>query len=82
MPSIAAGRADRKRRGHLGVATDLRASRESIDISMEDCKSVEAAMTKCSAWLRGHYQAAAARAPVPNSAELKADIDAFRLKAG
>lgn len=47
------------------------------DISMEDCRAVETGMTKCSAWLRGHDQAAAARAPVPNSAELKADIDAL-----
>jgi len=47
------------------------------DISPEDCKAVEIAMTKCSAWLRGHDQAAAARAPVPNSAELKADIEAL-----
>lgn len=47
------------------------------DISMDDCKPVEIAMTKCSAWLRGHDQAAAARAPVPNSAELKADIEAL-----
>lgn len=47
------------------------------DISVEDCKAVEIAMTKCSAWLRGHDQAAAARAPVPNPAELKADIEAL-----
>ena len=30
---------------------------------------------QCSKWLPGHDQAAAARAPVPGSAELKADID-------
>ena len=34
-------------------------------------------MTKCSKWLTGHDQAAAARAPVPGPAELKADIDAL-----
>ena len=47
------------------------------DITPEDCKTVETAMTKCSKWLPGHDQAAAARAPVPGSAELKADIDAI-----
>jgi ABC-type multidrug transport system ATPase subunit len=47
------------------------------DISPEDCKTVETAMTKCSKWLPGHDQAAAARAPVPGPAELKADIEAL-----
>lgn len=45
------------------------------DITPEDCTAVETAMTKCSTWLPGHDQAAAARAPVPGQAELKADID-------
>lgn len=44
------------------------------DISAEDCRAVETAMTKCSTWLPGHDKAAAARAPVPAPAELKADI--------
>jgi hypothetical protein len=47
------------------------------DITVEDCKTVETAMTKCSKWLPGHDQAAAARAPVPGPAELKGDIDAL-----
>ena len=47
------------------------------DITPGDCKTVETAMTKCSKWLRGHDQAAAARAPVPAPPELKADIDAL-----
>jgi len=47
------------------------------DITPEDCKTVETAMTKCSKWLPGHDQAAAARAPVPAPAELKTDIDAL-----
>jgi energy-coupling factor transporter ATP-binding protein EcfA2 len=47
------------------------------DISAEDCKAVETAMTKCSIWLPGHDKAAAARAPVPAPAELKVDIDAL-----
>ena len=33
------------------------------DISAEDCKAVEMAMTKCSTWLPGHDKAPAARAP-------------------
>jgi len=45
------------------------------DITPEDCKAVEKGMSKCSAWLRGHDQSAAAPAPVPKPAELKADID-------
>jgi energy-coupling factor transporter ATP-binding protein EcfA2 len=47
------------------------------DISPEDCKAVETAMTKCSTWLPGHDKAAAARAPVPTPSELHADIDAL-----
>ncbi len=47
------------------------------DVTEEDCRQVDAAMTKCSRWLRGHDQAAAARAPVPVPDELKADIDAL-----
>lgn len=47
------------------------------DISTEDCRAVETAMTKCSTWLPGHDEAAAARAPVPAPAELKADIKAL-----
>jgi len=47
------------------------------DIKAEDCKAVETAMTKCSTWLPGHDKAAAARAPIPAPAELKADIDAL-----
>lgn len=47
------------------------------DITDADCKTVETAMTKCSTWLPGHDQAAAARAPVPGSDELKSDIEAL-----
>jgi hypothetical protein len=47
------------------------------DISAEDCKAVESAMTKCSTWLPGHDKAAAARAPVPAPSELQADMDAL-----
>ena len=45
------------------------------DITRDDCRAVESAMTKCSRWLRGHDEAPAARAPVPDPPELKADID-------
>ena len=47
------------------------------DITIEDCKSVETAMTKCSRWLPGHDQAAAARADIPDPPALKADIEAL-----
>ena len=47
------------------------------DITAEDCQTVDTAMTKCSKWLPGHDQAAAARAAVPEPAELKADIEAL-----
>lgn len=45
------------------------------DIKEEDCKLAEAAMSKCSQWLPGHDQPAAARTDVPEPAVLKADID-------
>ena len=45
------------------------------DITVEDCKAVETAMSKCSKWLPGHDQAAAARADMPEPVHLKADID-------
>ena len=45
------------------------------DITVEDCKTVEIAMTKCSKWLPGHDQPAAARSEIPEPAALKADID-------
>ena len=50
---------------HIGIIAD---------ITDEDCRTVDAAMSKCSKWLPGHDQAAAARAPVPEPSELKADI--------
>lgn len=45
------------------------------DITADDCMAVETAMTKCSKWLPGHDQAAAARADIPEPDALKADID-------
>jgi energy-coupling factor transporter ATP-binding protein EcfA2 len=45
------------------------------DITADDCRVLDAAMTKCSQWL--HDQAAAARAPVPGPGDLKADIEAL-----
>jgi len=45
------------------------------DITDDDCKAVRDGMTKSSAWLTGHDQAAAARAPVPAPDELKKDIE-------
>lgn len=52
------------------------------DITSDDCKAVEVAMTKCSTWLPGHDKAPAARAPVPRSAELKADIETLESWVG
>jgi len=52
------------------------------DITIEDCKTVESAMTKCSRWLAGHDQAPAARADIPAPPELKADIDALENWVG
>ena len=45
------------------------------DITRDDCRSVTTSMTKCSRWLRGHDDAPAARADVPELAELKDDIE-------
>lgn len=45
------------------------------DITTDDCKLVEVAMTKCSTWLPGHDKAPAARAPVPSPTELQGDIN-------
>ena len=50
-----------------------------VDITDQDYKTVDAAMTKCSTWLTGHDQAAAARAPVPGADELKKDIEALEV---
>jgi energy-coupling factor transporter ATP-binding protein EcfA2 len=47
------------------------------DITSEDCQTLVAAMTKSSKWLPGHDQAAAARAAVPEPAELKDDMEAL-----
>lgn len=47
------------------------------DITVEECRVLDAAMTKCSKWIAGHDQAAAARAPVPEPSELKKDVEAL-----
>jgi len=47
------------------------------DITEEDCKALDAAMTKCSKWLPGHDQAAAARTEVPTPDVLKTDIESL-----
>jgi hypothetical protein len=52
------------------------------DITTQDCRTLDVAMTKCSKWLPGHDQAPAARAPVPEPAELKADIEALESWVG
>lgn len=45
------------------------------DITYEDCKAVERAMTKCSKWLAGHDQAAAAPSEMPEPSEIRSDIE-------
>jgi len=52
------------------------------DITDDECRVFDTAMAKCSKWLPGHDQAAAARAPVPEPAELKADIEALETFVG
>jgi energy-coupling factor transporter ATP-binding protein EcfA2 len=47
------------------------------DITLEDCRMLDSAMTKSSKWLPGHDQAAAARAAIPEPTELKDDIEAL-----
>ena len=51
--------------------------RHLADITDEDCKEVEAGMTKCSKWLPGHDQSAADNAPVPEPNEVLEDIKAL-----
>ena len=60
-------------RFRAGVQTQQVAS--LADITRDDCTAITSAMTKCSRWLRGHDDAPAARAEVPEPAELKSDID-------
>ena len=52
-------------------------NRVTTPISEEDCKAVDAGMTKCARWLPGHDQSAAAKEDVPEPDELKADIEAL-----
>lgn len=47
------------------------------DITEADCKTVEAGMTECSRWIRGHDGAIADGSPFPKSDELKSRIDEF-----
>ena len=47
------------------------------DICADDCKALEAGMTKCSRWLTGHDQSAADNAPFPEPSEVREDIKAF-----
>ena len=64
-----------------GVVERFRASVQTrqvavlADISQDDCRTITSAMTKCSRWLRGHDDAPAARADVPEPQELQGDID-------
>jgi hypothetical protein len=48
-----------------------------FDITVQDTKTVEAAMTETSRWIRGHDQAAAEAVPVPGPDEVKKRIQAL-----
>lgn len=45
------------------------------DITEADCKAVDAGMTACSRWIRGHDEAAADGTPFPKPDQLKKHID-------
>jgi len=45
------------------------------DITPEDCKAVDEAMTECSRWIRGHDQPAADATPLPQPPAIKKLID-------
>ena len=51
--------------------------RQLADIREEDCRQLDAGMTKCSKWLPGHDQSAADNAPVPEPREVLEDIKAL-----
>ena len=52
------------------------------DITDDDCKELEAGMTKSSRWLPGHDQAPAENVPVPHPDEVKIDMDALENWVG
>ncbi len=54
---------------------ETRKLRQLHDITPEDCAAVEAGMTECSRWIRGHDHPAANGAPFPKPADLKQRID-------
>ena len=56
---------------HIGILAD---------ITDADCRTLDAAMSKCSKWLPGHDQAAAARAAIPEPRELKQDIQELEVR--
>lgn len=49
--------------------------RKLPDITIDDYKALEAGMTECSRWMRGHDQAPADGTPFPTPAALKKSID-------
>jgi AAA domain len=54
---------------------ETRKLRQLHDISAADCAAVEAAMTECSRWIRGHDHPAADGTPFPSPADLKQRIE-------
>ncbi len=49
--------------------------RDLHDITSDDCKALDEAMTECSRWIRGHDQAAADGTPLPGPVALRKCID-------
>lgn len=60
-----------------GVATQRLA--RLIDICQADIDKVDTAMSKCSAYFRGHDSAAAVGDPYPNTNEVEEDLNSFLL---
>jgi len=54
---------------------ETRKVRVLFDITEEDCDAVEAGMTECSRWIRGHDAAAAEAGPFPKSEEVSERIE-------
>ncbi|MCB1032839.1 MAG: ATP-binding protein [Acidobacteria bacterium] len=58
-------------------SVETRRARKLADIADTDCDALDAGMTKCSRWLRGHDQPPAENTSVPEPDEVKQDIDAL-----
>ena len=59
----------------FGVGVMTQQIRTIPDITDEDCEELHQAMTKCSKWLPGNDQSAAAQQDTSEPDELEADIE-------